>query len=194
MVTFDGVNKLIICGAGTTRLNVKEMYSMWKEWMILSDNSKYEPAFKVVGGDPTTGNNIITPYFFLSNGWKIRPQESNHTLRVDGILITDDGSDAFVDTLGVFRVGIQSIVPIYTESVLINTDGGAIQNIPTPSEIADRVWNNSTRELTTSTGIDEVELHTALDNYTNKNDWKANLATVEGKIDSIPHNVWNFVI
>jgi len=121
MVTFDGPNKLIICDAGTTSLNVKAMYSMWKEWMLLSDNSKYAQAFRVVGGDPTIGNNIITPYFFLLNGWKIRPQEANHTLKVDGILLTDDSSEAFTDTIGTYRIGINQIVPIYTESVLMET-------------------------------------------------------------------------
>jgi hypothetical protein len=121
MVTFDGANKLIICDTGTVSLSVKVMYSMWKEWMLISDNSKYTQAFRVVGGDPTVGNNIITPYFFMLNGWKIRPQEANHTLQVDGILLTDDSSDAFTDTLGTWRIGINQIVPIYTESVLMET-------------------------------------------------------------------------
>jgi len=132
MVTFDGVNKLIICDDGTISLNVKAMYSMWKEWMLVSDNSKYAQAFRVVGGDPTVGNNIITPYFFLLNGWKIRPQEANHTLTVDGILLTDDSSDAFVDTLGTYRIGINQIVPIYTESVLMETGTSGL----TPEESA----------------------------------------------------------
>jgi len=121
MVTFDGANKLIIADDGTVSINVKELYSDWKEWAKTDDNLKYQIAFKVVGGEPTIGNNIITPYFFLSNGWKIRPQEANHTLSIDGILITDDGSDAFTDTLGTYRVGINQIVPIYTESVLMET-------------------------------------------------------------------------
>jgi hypothetical protein len=120
MVTFDGVNKLIICDNGTTELNVKDVYSMWKRWMQEDDNSKYLIALSVVGGEPTVGSNIITPYFFLQNGWKIRPQEANHNLKIDGILIDPDG-DPFVDTIGTFRVGIQSIVPIYTESVLMET-------------------------------------------------------------------------
>lgn len=122
MVTFDGGNKLIICNAGTTELNIKRLYSAWKEWVVISDNSKYPVAFNVVGGESAVGNNIITPYFFLKNGWKIRPQEANHTLQVEGILIAD--GDPFTDTLGVFRVGIQSIVPIYTESVIFETGSG----------------------------------------------------------------------
>jgi len=149
MVTFDGVNKLIICDDGTISLNVKAMYSMWKEWMLVSDNSKYAQAFRVVGGDPTVGNNIITPYFFLLNGWKIRPQEANHTLSVDGILLTDDSSDAFVDTLGTYRIGINQILPIYTETVMVNTGGSGLSQeehnrlygVPTATENADAVWS-----------------------------------------------------
>jgi len=140
MITFDGVNKLIILSSGTTSLGVKDMYSRWKDWMIVSDNSKYQRAFKVVGGDPTIGNNIITPYFFLLNGWKIRPQEANHTLAVDGILLTDDSSDAFTNTLGTFRIGINQIVPIYTESVLMKTGVSGL----TPEESA-RLMNTSTK-------------------------------------------------
>jgi len=120
-LTFDGPNKLIICGPGTVTLDVRKMYALWKLWVMESDNMKYSKAFNVVGGDPTVGDNIITPYFFLVNGWKVRPQEANHTLSVDGILISNDGSDVFVDTLGVFRVGINAIVPIYTETVKVGS-------------------------------------------------------------------------
>jgi hypothetical protein len=202
MVTFDGVNKLIIMDHGVTDLSVKNLYSYWKQWMQTGTNSGFAPAFTVVGGDPTTGSNVITPYFFLSNGWKIRPYEGNHTLKVDGILITDDDSDPFVDTIGAFRVGIQSIVPIYTESVLLETGVSGL----TPEEsaqlaqvasqgvsvdtgaVASAVWENSTRTLTEggSGGLDEAALHTGLDNYANKDDWKAE--SVTATIDA--NDIW----
>lgn len=150
MVSFDGVNKLIICDVGTVSLSVKAMYSMWKGWMLISDNSKYPQAFRVVGGEPTVGNNIITPYFFMLNGWKIRPQEANHTLVVEGILLTEDSSDAFTDTIGAWRIGINQIVPIYTETVLVNIGGGTVEDVPTKEEIADAVWNSSIRTLTSA--------------------------------------------
>lgn len=120
-LTFDGDNKLIILGNGVTTLPVRDLYSEWKLWMISGDNAKYDPAFNVVGGDPTIGSNVITPYFFIVNDWRIRPQEANHTLAVDGILIPEQGKEAFADTLGVFRVNIQSIVPIYTETVVMGS-------------------------------------------------------------------------
>jgi len=175
MVTFDGANKLIIADSGTVEINVKELYSMWKEWVQIGDNLKYQIAFKVVGGEPTVGNNIITPYFFLSNGWKIRPQEANHTLNIDGILITDDGSDAFTDTLGTFRVGINQIVPIYTESVLMETgtsgltpeESTKLDNIPTAQDI----WDYVDRTLTaSSTSSLTTEQHNQLMKTATKND------------------------
>ncbi len=125
MQTFDGPNKLIINDSGTTSFDVREVYSRWKDWVALSDNAKFLQAFSVVGGNPTIGSNIITPYFFLENDWKVRPQEANHTLQVDGIMLTIDSSDAFVDTLGTFRVGVQSIVPILTETVIVSGGSGS---------------------------------------------------------------------
>ena len=89
-----------------------------------------------------------------------------------------------------------------TESVAATVDANDIWTHPTRTltettgsgATAQEVWEYADRELTEGSGLDETQLHTALDNYTNKDDWKANLATVEDKIDSIPHNVWSFVI
>jgi len=51
-ITFDGGNKLIIVNNGETSLDVGlDLYSAWKEWMLLSDNSKYPIAFSAIGGD-----------------------------------------------------------------------------------------------------------------------------------------------
>ena len=125
-VSFDGPNRIITVEPATTELVVKTMYSEWKEWTLDLDNAKYPFAFTVVGGNPTVGGNSITPYFFLSNGWKVRPDEKDQVLIVDGILITDDQSNPFTSTIGNFQVSIQSIVPIRTETVLVNTGGSGL--------------------------------------------------------------------
>lgn len=107
-VTFDGPNKLIVADAGVTDLDVKvDLYSDWKEWVILSDNSKFLTAFSAVGGEDLPGGNFLGSTFFLENGWKIRPDEATHVLTVDGNLYARDGSDPYVDTLGAFTVRIQ---------------------------------------------------------------------------------------
>lgn len=133
--TFDGPNKLIILPPGTTVLDVQDMYSRWKDWAATSDNSKYLPFFDVVGGNTTVGTNTIANYFFLLNGAKIRPQEASHTLTVDGILVTQDGSDPFTDTIGLYRVRIVQIVPLQAEGVA--TSGSSF----TPQQVANAVWN-----------------------------------------------------
>ena len=121
-VTFDGINKLIIAQSGTTMLDVgADLYSRWKDWAISSDNAKYEQAFRVVGGDPTVGGNTIAGYFFLTNGWKLRPQEANHTLTIDGILLDDGGGDPYVSTLGTFNVRINATIPLQAEAIIVET-------------------------------------------------------------------------
>lgn len=119
MVTFDGENKLITATSGTTTIDVKEdLYSSWKEFVGESDNSKYLPAFRVVGGEPIEGQNTITPYFFLLNGWRFRPQEADHNLTVNGILLVDGGGEPIIPTTGTYRVLVNRITPIRAESVL----------------------------------------------------------------------------
>lgn len=101
--TFDGTNKRIILTTGTTSVDVADMYSRWKDWVLLSDNAKYLQALSVVGGDETpTG--YIGSTFFLENGWRIRPQEANHTLTITGNLYVRGGGAAVVSTLGTYQV------------------------------------------------------------------------------------------
>ncbi len=85
-----------------------EIYSPWKEWVGLGSNAKFLPALRAVGGDPTVGVKQVAPYFFLMNGWKIRPYEGNHTLSILGNLFVDDpetyGSNVTVPTVGYYNV------------------------------------------------------------------------------------------
>lgn len=123
-VSFDGPNKLIIADPGTTNLNVSEdIYSAWKAWVATSDNAKYDQALRVVGGEPTVGGNSIAGYFFLMNGWRVRPQEANHSLTVDGILLVEGGGDPFVNTLGTFNVRINMITPLQAEIIETGISG-----------------------------------------------------------------------
>jgi hypothetical protein len=123
--TFDGNSRLIILPPGTTTLDVQDMYSRWKEWAVADSgvNLGYAQAMRVVGGDTTIGSNAISNYFYLMNGWKIRPQEANHTLTVTGTLIDEEESDPFANTIGVWRVRIVQIVPLQAETIAVSGSG-----------------------------------------------------------------------
>lgn len=90
-VTFDGGNKLIRVNEGVTTLDVQaDIYSKWKEWMVEGDNGKFLPAIRTIGGDPTVQDKVVAPYFFLMNGWKIKPYGWTHTLNLVGNLFVDE--------------------------------------------------------------------------------------------------------
>lgn len=104
---FDGNNKLIILTAGTLSASAVDVYSRWKDWVLLNDDSKYLNAFTIVGGDPIGPGQSVAPYVFLNtvDGWKIRPQEANHELRIAGNLYSlDPAQTMFTSTLGSFTV------------------------------------------------------------------------------------------
>ena len=139
LYTFDGASRLIILPAGALALDVQDMYSRWKEWLVEGDNLKYAQALRVVGGDPTVGNNSIANYFFLMNEWRVRPQEASHVLAVTGTLLHDDGIDPFADTLGAWRVRIVQTIPLSAEVITVAGEGGAAG--PTAGQIAAAVLN-----------------------------------------------------
>lgn len=106
MYNFDGPNKLVILS--TTSFDAKDLYSRWKDWMILTDNAKYEQAMQAVGGEPTSATNFVPSFYFMINGWKIRPSEADQTLTVTGNLANEGGiGSPFVSTLGSFNVLIE---------------------------------------------------------------------------------------
>lgn len=136
-VTFDGTNKLILINTGETVLDVqRDIYSAWKRWAEQIDNLKFPPALTVVGGDPIDQTNIITPYYFLVNGWRVRPFEGSHNLTITGIILTDNNQDPLVPTLGRWNISVTRIVPLKAESVL---SGGAAA--PTAQQNAQAVWD-----------------------------------------------------
>ena len=106
-VSFSGVEKIIYLHPDVTTIDVKEdIYSAWKEWVLLRDNSRFLEAIRVVGGDPITNIVSLGATYFLINGWKIRPAEGSYSLAVNGNLYSDDGLDPFINTLGDYNVRI----------------------------------------------------------------------------------------
>jgi len=94
------------------------LYSRWVDWFLTSDNSKFLPALRVVGGDPLPGSKKLGITYFLLNGWKIRPYEATHFFTLDGNLYCDDGSSPYVSTLGSYNVTIINSVSNLVDSTV----------------------------------------------------------------------------
>lgn len=134
MFTFDGANKLIIVDLGVDTFSASEIYSAWKLWMTEGDNAKYVPAFSnSVGGNPLGGGVSLGSYYFLENGWKIRPQEADHVLTLSGNLFPNpDTAGLFTPTLGNYNVQILMRVSSLTQQVLTSAVDSA--------GVAEAVW------------------------------------------------------
>ena len=125
MASFDGINKIITITNGTTSISATELYSEWKEWLLINDNLKFLPAFRTVGGDPIGSGLYVSSYYFLMNGWRIRPYEGNHTLNVSGNLYVDGGGSPFIPTLGNYNVSVILSLSSDSKTTIVST-GSAV--------------------------------------------------------------------
>jgi len=136
---FDGPERLIVLGGDFT-LDVKDMYSRWKDWVKATDEAKNINAFLSIGGneiDPIAGTEIPA-YIYIDNGWTIRPQEADQTLAVvNGILLREGGGDPFEDTTGAFTVRINYQQPVQAISVGIGNIYADITNVQAMKLILD---------------------------------------------------------
>lgn len=140
MFTFDGENKLIICDYGLTYFSCQELYSYWKDWVILDDNLKYLQAISTIGGDPTVNGKYLGITYFLENNWKIRPYSGNHTLTVDGNLYSRDGLSPFILAIGNYNV----LINLTTSNIIdeVSTTGSTGLSSSDISLIVDSIKNN----------------------------------------------------
>ena len=105
--TFDGSAKKVLLAPGTTEIDLVDLHSRWKDW-VLAGNAGYAPAFNAVGGDIPA----IPLYLFTLNGWVIVPQSADHSLSITGgVLRASDDSDPFVDPAGSYKVRINRVEP-----------------------------------------------------------------------------------
>lgn len=164
VVTFDGVNKLIICNSGTTELSVQiELYSDWKEWVRTDSNAKYEQAFSTTGGDALSLTLNLGDYYFLENGWKIRPYEGNHVLTVTGNLFTRDGLSPFVSTVGSYNVSIRSNYASLTQTT---AGGGTTANDIWNSQLEGSVTAKQLMRLLSSVLVGKTDISATGDSAT----------------------------
>jgi len=123
-VTFDGVNKLIYIEPQVDTIDIEpELYSAWKEWVLIRDNSKYLQGMRSVGGDPLPGGDFLGNTFFLTNGWRI---VLDHGVNFTGNMFTDEGDSPFLPVQGQ-QVSISTVSSLVTKVTapdlnLVNVD------------------------------------------------------------------------
>lgn len=160
--TFDGINKTITLDSpggtaspSTINLDVIDLYSRWKDWVVQSDNSKYYEAFSTVGGDPIGGGQSISAYIFLQNEWKIKPPEEDCIINAsNGNLAASDGSNPFIPTTGDFTVQVS----------YFNSSNSITQGASTPQSVRDAMLLAPTNGTTVETGSLEELINQAIQN------------------------------
>ena len=167
---FDGENKVIFVNPNIYSIDVKEdLYSNWKEWTQVRDNSKFPPAIRSTGGDPVGGGKYSGDIYFLINGWRMLV---DHNLVINGTLYSDDYDSAYF-TIGDTQIVtnnvsaiVQTVAPqvtvdeipaiddIYDKindiNAYLTTLMTAVQSLPSETEIKNTVWNAQIADHTTS--------------------------------------------
>ena len=167
---FDGETKKIYIDPEINVVDVREdLYSDWKEWTAVRDNSKYPPAIRSTGGDPIGGGQFTGDIYFLINGWQV---VADHEINMTGILFSDDYPSPYIITAG---GGV--IARVSSLAIAYNTGGS------TGGASASEIWSYNTRTLTqtpTYNGPSAVEIRQEIDTASTR------LATIDTKIDALP--------
>jgi hypothetical protein len=134
-IAFNGTTKRILITSPTALVSVKDdIYSAWKEWVLESDNSKYQPALRSIGGDPVGSGLYAGDIYFLINNWQI---ELDTIIKVTGTLYHDDGLDPFiVNPGGGVTATVSNLAYAYNTTGVI---------VPTAVEIRTEMDVNSAR-------------------------------------------------
>ena len=129
--TFNGSTKRITLPSGMVTLDLIDLFSRWKDW-VLAGNAECLLAFSTVGGEITE----IPLYLFMLNGWLIVPQSADHVLTViNGVLVGQGSADPFTDPAGSYKIRINRQAPGI--AIGYSTSGSTG---PTAADIAAAVW------------------------------------------------------
>ena len=137
-ITLDGATKRFILDSAS--VSAAQIWSAWVDWH--EANQQWPLAFQLVGGNALGGGLFIPPYFFLLNGWRVRPMEASHNLTITGNLFVDGGGVPVVSTLGTYQVNVNYTVPVQAQGIATSGSTG-----PTASEIAAAVRADIAAEL-----------------------------------------------
>lgn len=206
---FDGVNLKIRVNPSAVFNNsitfsINELWTEWLDWIATGDNSKYPLALRTAGGDPIGGGQYVGTFLFLRNdlGWRGVPPDVNPCkVIIEGSFFGESAELPLMENV----VGQETDLIINRSSLTmaINTGGGSGGSVDlTPvmsyltlleskiNSIPGNTWSNTTRTLTEPmviTPVTEAKIHEWLDNYDNKDDWKASAENISSK-------VWGHVI
>lgn len=161
-VTFDGLNKLIIVNPSISTVDVREdIYTAWVDWLTLEDHTKWPPALRITGGDPTVQGQSTGLVFFTINGWRIF---IDHGVTLVGSIFSDDFDSPLVTTTDTFVVTsvVSSLVTQAASSAAISG------SFPTAAEIAQAVWSNPSATAL-SGNIAQQVWNTDMTSYNNAN-------------------------
>ena len=143
-VTFDGINRTITVNPGIEEISVKtDIYSDWKEWALIDQNSAFPPAIRVTGGDPIGGGLFTGDVYFMINNWRI---VVDHSCIIDGVIYSDNYPSPFVPISGTQIVTnkvsqlVQTVAPVI-DNLAVTVDPQA----PTVQEIRAEIDANSTQ-------------------------------------------------
>lgn len=114
-ITFDPINKII--QLDSFNVSEREIWTAFVNWASLDDNLRYGVGMTQIGGVPP-----IPLYIYLELGWRVRPKEAHHTLKITGNLLTAENDDPVVATVGNWQVLIQMETPV--KGVLLPSVGG----------------------------------------------------------------------
>jgi hypothetical protein len=125
-ISIDAANLCVrlVCGAGEADVSfdVPAIYKAWKDWFVLSDNSKYPPAFDSAGGDPVGASSLDNVYFLLTeNGWTICPETVEIPTRITLV------GNIFPDTAGAFLFGYSLVAGCVHMETVVSTSARQIE-------------------------------------------------------------------
>lgn len=161
-VTFDGLNKLIIVNPGVTSIDVREdIYSAWVEWLTLEDYTKWLPALRFTGGDPTVQGQSTGLVFFTINGWRIYV---DHSVTLVGSIFSDDFDSPLITATDTFIVS--SVVSSLVTQAASSTETSG--SYPTAEQIAAAVWANAAATALSGNVAQQV-WNTDISNYNTAN-------------------------
>jgi len=128
-VTFDTKRKLAIVSPYITTLNIKtELYSDYKEWFKLRDNSgQGDLAIRTIGGDPTTEGELAGDIYFMINGWRVVIDPTQ--VAVTGAIFSDDYPSAWLE-----QGTLKPFFPIKVASIVTQVEFD-LSELPIPSAV-----------------------------------------------------------